>query len=130
MHLCVDYRRLNDVTIPDPFYMPTLDEVVSAISENNVISKLDLTKGYYQVEVAEEDRTKTAFVCPFGKFEFTRTPFRLRNAPAVFQRLMDTVLKDCYEFSRAYLDDIVISSKEWESHLGHVQKVLAQLKKG
>ena len=62
VHLCVDYRRLNDVTIPDPFYMPTLDEVVSAIGENNVISKLDLAKGYYQVEVAEEDRAKTAFL--------------------------------------------------------------------
>jgi len=80
--LCVDYRKVNVVTCPDPFYIPTLDEVIADVGSSCVVSRLDLTKGYYQVVVAPEDREKTAFRSEIGKYEFTRMLFGLRNAPA------------------------------------------------
>ena len=70
-----------------PFYMPHIEE---AVGKAKIISKMDLSKGYYQVRMAEKDIPKTAFVCHKGKFEFTRITFGVRNAPAIFQTLMDT----------------------------------------
>ena len=92
VRLCVDYRRLNDCTLQDGYYMPTLEEILEWVGPCGVLSKLDLAKGYYQVKMAESSCQYTAFISPFSKFEFTRMPFGLKNAPAVFQRLMDTVL--------------------------------------
>ena len=89
VRICVDYRRLNAVTKQDPYYMPTLEEILERVGSCGVLTKLDLSKGYYQVKVARGISGKTAFISPFGKFEFFRMPFGLRNAPAVFQRLMD-----------------------------------------
>ena len=72
--------------------MPMLAEIVDRLGACGVISKLDLTKGYYQVRMKEEDQPKTAFCSPYGKFQFTRVPFGLKNAPALFQKLMEGVL--------------------------------------
>lgn len=94
----------------------------------SVLSKIDLAKGFHQVVVREEDRDKTTFVCPFGKFRYRRMPFGLTNAPAVFQRTMDVVLKDCLRFSRVYIDDVLVVSKSWVEHLGHLEEVLVALR--
>ena len=99
------------------------------IGSCQVISRLDLTKGYYQIGLAEEDMAKTAFVCPYGKYEFSRMPFGLMNAPSVFQRLMEQVLLGCRYSCRAYLDDVVVYSASWEGHLKHVREVLQALRK-
>ena len=122
IRLCVDYRKVNAVTRADPHYMPTLEEVVQAVGSSKVVSKLDLTKGYYQVQVHKKDREKTAFISPYSKFEFVRTPFGLRNAPAVFQRLIETVLVDCQDFSKAYIDDIIVYSSNWNEHQDTLNK--------
>ena len=127
IRLCVDYRKVNAVTRADPHYMPTLKEVVQAVGSSKVVSKLDLTKGYYQVKVHKKDREKTAFISPYGKFEFVRTPFGLLNAHAVFQRLIETVLVDCQDFSKAYIDDIIVYSSNWKEHLRHIEQVLQAL---
>ena len=95
------------------FYMPTLDKVISEIGSCQV-SQLDLTKGYYQIGLAAEDMSKTAFVCPYGKYEFSRMPFGLMNVPSVFQRLMEQVLLGYRDFCRPYLDDVVVYSASWE----------------
>ena len=93
------------------------------------MSKLDLAKGFYQVEVEPTSREKTAFICPFGKYEFTRMPFGLRNAPAIFQRCMEVVLRDCYSFSAPYIDDIIVFSGSGAEHLGHLRLVLGELRR-
>ena len=111
-----------------PFYMLTIEEVLEAAGTVEVISKVDLNKGYHQVRVKEEDIHKTAFVCYKGHYEFVRMPFGLKNAPAAFQKLTSKVLEPCSSFALPYIDDIVIFSKNWKEHVGHVREVLSRLR--
>ena len=129
VRVCVDYRKVNEITEGDPYYMATLEEILERVGNSMVMSKLDLAKGFYQVEVEPQSREKTAFICPFGKYEFTRMPFGLRNAPAVFQRCMEVVLSECYEFSAPYIDDIIVFSGNGREHVGHLRQVLSELRK-
>ena len=128
IRLCIDYKKLNSVTTPAPFYMPTIEEVLEAAGIVAVISKIDLNKGYHQVRVRDEDVHKMAFVCHKGHYEFVRMPFGLKNAPAVFQKLTSRVLEPCSAFALPYIDDIVIFSKDWEEHVRHVRQVLQRLR--
>ena len=110
VRMCVDYRRLNTVTVTDPYYMPTFNELLERIGTSRVLSKFDLSKGYYQVVVESDSIDKTAFISPFGKFGFRRMPFGLKNAPAVFQRLVEQVLQECRKFAAVCIDDIIVFS--------------------
>jgi hypothetical protein len=94
LRMCVDYRRLNQVTRPDAFPMPRVDELFDALAGAKYFSTLDLASGYWQVEVDEKDRPKTAFSVASGLYEFQTMPFGLINAPATFQRLMQKALQD------------------------------------
>ena len=127
IRLCIDYRRLNSITRPDPYYMITLDEILERVGSSSCLSKLDLAKGFYQIGIAEEDKAKTAFVTPFGKFVFNRMPFGLRNAPAIFQRLMEEVLRGCYQCAAPYIDDIIVFSSDGIEHAKHLQLVVQAL---
>ena len=129
VRVCVDYRRLNELTVSDPYYMATLEEILERVGNSRVISKLDLCKGFYQIEVEESSMEKTAFVIPFGKFQFTRMPFGLKNAPAVFQRAIEVVLQECYAFSAPYIDDIVVFSQSGVEHCVHLRSVFKELKR-
>ena len=125
LRLCVDYRRLNKVTRPDPFPMPRIDDLLNGLGSAEYITTLDLTKGYWQVPVHLNSQQKTA---PFGKYEFLTMPFGLVGAPATFQRLMNGILADISTFTAAYLDDTVIFSQSWPEHLNHITEVLQRLK--
>ena len=129
VRLCIDYRQINKVTTPDPFQIPLIDDLLDSLSEAKFISKLDMTKGFYQIPVAEKDKDKTAFCTPWGKYAFTRMPFGLRNAPATFQRCMNVVLEGLEEFTGAYIDDVIVYSNSWEEHLRHLRQVLDRLRK-
>ena len=128
IRLCVDYKKLNSVTTPAPFYMPTIEDVLEAAGAAAVISKIGLNKGCHQVRVRDEDVHKTAFVCHKGHYEFVRMPFGLKNSPTVFQKLTSRVLEPCSAFALPYIDDIVIFSKDWEEHVRHVRQVLQRLR--
>ena len=128
MRLCIDYRKLNSVTSEGKYQMPRVDEMVEKLGKAEFITKIDLTKGYYQVPLAPEDRHKSAFVTPMGKFEFTRMPFGLKGAPTTFQRLMDRILSPCHESASSYIDDIAVFSDSWEDHLQHIREVFAVLR--
>ena len=129
VRVCVDYRKLNEVTTADPYYMTTMEEILERVGESKVMSKLDLAKGFYQVVVEPQSQEKTAFISPFGKFEFTRMPFGLKNAPATFQRLMEVVLRECYHCSAPYIDDIVVFSGSGAEHVEHLRLVMCELRR-
>ena len=82
---------------------------------------LDLGSGYYHISLSEYSKAKTAFVTPFGKYQFEVVPFGLAQAPAYFQQLISMVLQDCSEFAMAYLDDIIIFSRNECEHLKHIK---------
>ena len=129
VRVCIDYRKLNEVTTADPYYMASMEEILERVGGSKIISKIDLCKGFYQVEVEPSSREKTAFVSPYGKFEFQRMPFGLKNAPAMFQRLMEVVLGDCYDCSAPYIDDIVVFSESAEEHVQHLRRVFECLRR-
>ena len=129
LRLCVDYRKLNSYSTRDAFPLPRIEEALEALGQAKYFSTLDLTSGYWQVEVAEQDKHKTAFSTPMGLFEANRMPFGLQNAPSTFQRLMTCCFGDMnFTHLLIYLDDLIIFSKTFEEHLERLQLVFDRLK--
>uniref|UniRef100_A0A8C7X743 Gypsy retrotransposon integrase-like protein 1 n=1 Tax=Oryzias sinensis TaxID=183150 RepID=A0A8C7X743_9TELE len=125
---CIDYRNLNQITIKDKYSLPLISSVFDSIQEARIFSKLDLRNAYHLVRVREGDEWKTAFKTPLGHYEYLVMPFGLTNAPAVFQRLVNDVLRDFINrFVFVYLDDILIYSKDPVQHQEHVRQVLQRL---
>ena len=128
LRLCVDYRKLNGLTPMDAYPMPRIDDLIDKLGKAKYITTLDLTRGYWQVPLKPEARSKTAFVTPFGLYQFTVMPFGLSGAPATFQRMMDNLTRGLSESTGAYLDDLVIYSSTWKDHLRQVRAVLSRLR--
>ena len=128
IRLCVDYRTLNSRTIRDQYNIPKIEDTLHTLSGAAWFSTLDLKSGYYQIEMKEEDKPKTAFWCPLGFYEFNRMPQGITNAPATFQRMMEKCLGDMvFTDVLVYLDDLLIFSSTLEEHLERLDKVLTRL---
>jgi len=125
--LCIDYRGLNSVTRKYIWPMPRIEEMFARLGKAKYFTTLDLRAGYHHISLDDESIKKTAFITPFGKYEYKRVPFGLTQAPAYFQELMNKVLKGLH-FVMAYLDDIVIYSTSPTEHLKHISIVLDRLK--
>ena len=128
LRLCVDYRRLNARTTVDAYPMPRIDDLLDRLGQARFLTTLDLARGYWQVPMADEDRSKTAFTTHMGLFQFRVMPFGLSGAPATFQRMMDSLVCGLESFAAAYLDDLVIHSQSWVDHLQHIRHVLQRLR--
>ena len=128
LRLCTDYRKLNAVTVPDPFPLPRIEDLIDRVGQAKFLTKLDMTRGYWQVPLDEESVPRSAFVTPFGHFAWKVMPFGLKNAPATFSRLVSKLLKNMDEYAAAYLDDILIFSNSWEEHLQHIRNVLNRIR--
>lgn len=129
IRLCIDYRKLNTRTIKDAYALPNIEETFSALSGARWFSVMDLRSGYYQVEMAEEDKPKTAFTCPLGFYEFNRMPQGVTNAPSTFQRLMERCVGDLHLSEvLVFLDDLIVFSETLEEHETRLMKVLHRLK--
>lgn len=128
IRIAIDYRGVNELTEKDAYPMPRMDVIIERLAGAKIFSKLDLTKGYYQVPIAASDKRFTAF--SFGKqlYQFTRMPFGLASAPQTFQRLMNRVLAGL-PFAECYLDDIIIFSKSEKEHCQHLAEVFKALDK-
>lgn len=129
VRLCIDYRRLNLQTIKDAYALPNLEETFTKLTGSEWFSVLDLKSGYYQIEMAEADKPKTAFVCPLGFWEFNRMPQGITNAPSTFQRLMERCVGEMnLRGALVFLDDIIVFSKSLEEHEERLIQVLNRLK--
>lgn len=128
VRLCIDFRHLNSQTVPDTYPLPRIDDLLNEAKPTPFMSTIDLRSGYHQVKVAEEDQLKTAFVCPFGIYKFTRMAFGLRNAPATFSRLIDKFRSGLNNvFALSYLDDIIVLSPTFQKHLSDLEQVFKRL---
>ena len=126
---CVDYRQLNSVTHRDAYPIPRIDDTLDTLSGSKYFTTLDLASGYWQVEIEEMDKEKTAFSTRQGHFEFNVMPFGLTNAPATFQRLMECVLMGLTaDQCLIYLDDIIIFSANISDHMERLNNVLSRIR--
>uniref|UniRef100_A0A672F8Z2 Gypsy retrotransposon integrase-like protein 1 n=1 Tax=Salarias fasciatus TaxID=181472 RepID=A0A672F8Z2_SALFA len=130
LHPCIDFRGLNDITIKNRYPLPLLNSAFSPLHGATIFTKLDLRNAYHLVRIREGDEWKTAFNTHLGHFEYLVMPFGLTNAPAVFQNLMNDILRDMIDrFVFVYIDDILIYSRSPGEHTQHVRQVLERLQK-
>ena len=125
---CIDYRGLNDITIKNRYPLPLMSSAFELLGNAKIFTKLDLRNAYHLVRIREGDKWRTAFNIPSGHYEYLVMPFGLTNAPAVFQALVNDVLRDMLDrYVYVYLDDILIFSPDETMHVQHVRQVLQHL---
>ena len=125
---CIDYRRLNTVTRQDAFPLPRVQDCLDTVRGSIYFSTFDLTSGYHQVPVKEEDIPKTAFITKYGLYEFTTMPMGLSTACATFQRLMELILQGLnWQTCIIYVGDIVVFGSSFQEHLQRVVEVLDRI---
>jgi hypothetical protein len=127
--LVIDYRKINDITIPDQYPLPRTDEIIDRFRGMKWFSKMDLRWGYNLVRIADGDEWKTAFRTRYGLFEFKVMSFGLRNAPAVFQRMMNSTLAPVLDINAsAFIDDIASYAEEFLKHVRVNRQILQILR--
>ena len=127
LRLCIDFRKLNQKTVRDSYALPRIDEILQIMKGSCWFSSLDLKAEYWQIEVSECDKAKTAFVLPppFGLWECNRMPFGLCNAPSTFQRAMEKCLGELnHVCCVGYLDDIIVFGRSLDEHIERLEKVI------
>ena len=129
IRICGNYVSLNKITTPIKYPFVNIHEALQSLGTAKVFTKLDLASGYYQIPIKKEDREKTALVTKSGFYMFNVMSAGLKNAPMVFQQLMDNVL-GVYKFSIAiaYLDDVVIFSPDLNTHIKHIKLIMERLR--
>lgn len=128
--MCTNFMKVNEVIKKDNYPLPRIDELLGSFEGKKFFSGIDLTSGFYNVEIEEEDKEKTAIITHEGLYEYNRMQFGLCNAPAVFQRMMHIAMEELlYRETLVYIDDLVIFSDTFEEHLTGLEKVLQKLRK-
>jgi hypothetical protein len=121
LHLCVDYRPLNAVSIKNKYPLSRIDILFDQLAGAQVFSKTDLRSGYHQIKVCVEDVPKTTFTMRYGLYEYLVMSFGLTNAPAHFMFLMNSVfMPELDQFVMVFIDDILVYSKSMEEHEEHL----------
>ena len=129
LRLCVDYRGLNRITKKDRYPLPLISDLLDAPGKARIYTKLDLRHAYHLLRIAPGDEPKTAFRTRYGSYQFRVVPEGLTNAPAAFQRFLNTLFADLLDvYVVVYLDDILIYSDDESKHSGHVREVLKRLR--
>lgn len=124
---CIDYRRLNCATVFDAEPMPSPESIFSKMTGKKFVSKIDLSKGYWQVPMADESKRLTAFSTPSGLYQFRTMPFGLVNAPATFSRMMRKLLQGMNGVEN-FIDDVIVFTDTFEEHLHILKTVFERLR--
>ena len=122
----VDYQKLNKLTVFDPEPMPTAEPLFRKLSGDKFFSKIDLSEGYWQITIPEEDIPKTAFVTPDGSYEFLKMPFGMINSAATLKRAMKKLIEDLDDVD-FYWDDILVHTRTWEEHIRALRELFSRL---
>jgi hypothetical protein len=129
LRFCVDYRKLSDITNKDCYPLPWIDDTLDTLAGAKWFPTLDLKSGYWQVDVHPDDKEKTAFSTGQGLWQFTVMSFGLCNAPATFERLMETVLRGLTSDScLVYLYDVIVIGRTFQEHILNLRKVLERFR--
>ena len=128
--MCIDYRALNKITVKNRYPLPRIEDLFDELQGAQYFTSLDLAQGYHQIRIPPEDVPKTAFRTPLGHFQFKVLCFGLTNAPATFQRQMNSLFAALLgKHVLVSLDDILIFSKTKEEHMAHLAEVLEILRR-
>jgi protein associated with RNAse G/E len=126
---CVDYRKLNAMTVKNRFPMPIVEEILDKLAVSKFFTKLDVRSGYHQIRMLTNNEYKTALKTHHGHYQFRVMPFGLTNAPTMFQCFMNQLLQPFLrKFILVFLDDILIFSATRDDHLQHIQQVFEALR--
>src|SRR5208282_3751563 len=129
LRLCIDFRKLNNLTKKDRYPLPLLDETLARMGNARIFTKLDIRQAFHRIHMHPDSEDLTTFRTRYGTYKCKVMPFGLTNGPATWQRFMnDTLFDHLDDFCTAYLDDIMIYSKNEQEHEEHVQKVLDRLR--
>jgi hypothetical protein len=132
LRICIDFRNLNRATPKDEYPMPIADTLINNASGNRIISFLDGNARYNQIFMAEEDASKMAFICPgfIGLFEWVVMIFGLKNAGATYERAMNLIFHELLgKIVEVYIDDIVVKSAEFSSHIANLRKAYDKMRR-
>ena len=124
--ICIGYRKLNKLTVADPEPMITAEDLFQGLGKSKYYFKIDLSKGCWQIPVAEEDIEKTAFITPDGRYDFLRMPFGMKNLEATLVRGMRKILAGMNNVD-SYIDDLIIHTNDWQAHLQVLEELLRGL---
>jgi len=129
LRMCVDYRRLNEITKKDPYPLPLIDEILPRLLNAKFMTKIDIRQAFHKIRMDPESEHLTTFRTRYGNFQYKVLPFGLTNGPATFQRYINHIFADVLDdFLTAYLDDLLIYSGSREEHTKHVRLVLERLR--
>lgn len=126
--LVIDFQKLNDQTIRDRYPIRDVNLTLQSLGKAKIFSVIDLESGFHQILIKKTNREKTSFSVNGAKYEFIRMPFGLKNAPSVFQRCVDDILREYIgKFAYVYVDDIIIFSNSPEEHIDHIRTIINSL---
>ncbi|CAJ0595735.1 unnamed protein product [Cylicocyclus nassatus] len=128
LRVCLDFRPLNEITVPDYYPLPRIEDILQKVAGHKFYTSLDLASGYMQLLLSPESQTKCGWATHRGIYQFVYLPFGLKNAGAYFCRAMSRILAGLEENCLAYLDDIVVFNKDFPSHLNSLRKVLLRFR--
>ncbi|MBW0554725.1 hypothetical protein O181_094440, partial [Austropuccinia psidii MF-1] len=126
--LCGDFRALNSYTKADRYPIPRIPHSLHKLAKAKYITKMDCMKGFHQNGFKPSSMKLLRIICHMGIYEYTRMPFGIKNAPAHFQRMMDTIFQEeiLEGWMVVYIDDIIIYSETWEDHIQYIDRVLSK----
>ena len=127
VRFCLDFRRLNSITVFDSEPMDNPEDIIAMLGNDQYFTKIDLCKGYWQIPIAKESQSKTAFVTPQGCFQFKKMPFGLVNSGATFNRMMRKMLRGAKDIDN-YVDDMLGHTRSWEEHLTAVRDIFSRVR--